>query len=220
MKDLVIVGTGGFAREIHQLVEDLNDERASWNVLGFVDDDVRKAGGSIHDLPILGTRGWLGSRPVAVALGVGATAARRHLVRSLREGGTDLSFPVLRHPRASIGNRVTIGEGTIICAGNLITTDLTIGSHVILNLDCTVGHDATIEDFVTMAPSVNISGSVRVGEGCDLGTGATVIQGVEIGEWTIVGAGAVVVRDLPPNVTAVGVPATVIKERDAGWHEA
>ena len=123
------------------------------------------------------------------------------------------------HPLAWLGNRITLGDGTVVCAGNLLTTDMTIGRHVILNLDCTVGHDAVVEDFVTVAPSVNISGNVAIGVGCDLGTGATLIQGVTIGHWTTVGAGAVVVRDLPANVTAVGVPAQPIKERPEGWQE-
>jgi hypothetical protein len=83
----------------------------------------------------------------------------------------------------------------------------------------TVSHDTRIDDFVTAAPSANISGSVQIGEGCDLGTGSAVIQGIEIGKWTVVGAGAVVVSSLPANVTAVGVPAKVIKERPDGWHE-
>ena len=96
---------------------------------------------------------------------------------------------------------------------------MTIGRHVILNLDCTVGHDAVVEDFVTSRPASTSPGNVAIGVGCDLGTGATLIQGVTIGHWTTVGAGAVVVRDLPANVTAVGVPAQPIKERPEGWQE-
>jgi sugar O-acyltransferase (sialic acid O-acetyltransferase NeuD family) len=129
-------------------------------------------------------------------------------------------FATLVHPLAWVGERVILEEGTIVCAGALMTTDIRVGRHVILNLDCTVGHDCVLEDLVTVAPSVNLSGNVHVGEGCDLGTGATLIQGVTVGAWTVVGAGAVVVRDLPANITAVGVPAQPIKERPAGWHEA
>ncbi len=119
---------------------------------------------------------------------------------------------------AWVGNRIELGEGTIICAGDRLATELSVGDHVQLNLDCTVSHDSFLRDFVTVAPGVNISGAVTVGEGCDLGTGAAIIQGVSIGHWSVVGAGAVVVRDLPANVTAVGAPAKPIKERPEGWH--
>lgn len=217
--DIVIYGTGGFAREVHQVVEDSNAEDQRWNFLGWIDDDARSVGREVHGLSVLGGVDWLVEHPqVGVLVGVGATPARRRIVRSIRDRSAN-PFPTLVHPLAWLGNRITLGDGTVVCAGNLLTTDLTIGRHVILNLDCTVGHDAVLEDFVTVAPSVNISGNVAIGAGCDLGTGATLIQGISIGHWTTVGAGAVVVRDLPANVTAVGVPAQPIKERPEGWQE-
>ena len=219
MKDLVILGTGGFAREVHQVVEDLQADRSTWNVLGFLDDDPSRTGDVVHELPVLGTSEWLeGRRGISIALGVGVTQARRRAVENIARMNPDVGFPTLIHPRSWIGNRIEVGIGTIVCAGNLLTTDLRLGNHVILNLDCTVGHDSSIEDFVTVAPSVNISGAVHVGEGCDLGTGSTIIQGITIGAWSVIGAGAVVVKDLPPNVTAVGIPAKPIKEREPGWH--
>jgi sugar O-acyltransferase (sialic acid O-acetyltransferase NeuD family) len=102
---------------------------------------------------------------------------------------------------------VELGCGNIICAGTIITVNIKIGNHVIINLDCTVGHDTVINDYVTCAPSVNISGQVEIEEGCDIGTNAAIIQGKKIGKWSIIGAGAVVSRDIPPGCTAVGVPA-------------
>lgn len=218
MTDIVVVGTGGFAREVHQLLEDAVADGEGWRVLGFLDDDPARAGDSVHDLPVLGGTSWLEGRKVAVAVGVGSSAARRVLVKRIRSEAPGSGFPTLVHPTAWIGNRISLGQGTIVCAGNALTTDLSIGDHVILNLDCTVGHDSIVEDFVTVAPSVNISGAVVVREGTDLGTGATIIQGVEIGRWSVIGAGAVVIRDIPANVTAVGTPAKPIKERAEGWH--
>ena len=217
--DVVIYGTGGFAREVHQVVEDSNAQEQRWNFLGWIDDDARsvrargarsvgaRRGRLARGSPAGRGPGRRGSDPVAMA------------DRAIDRGRSANPFPTLVHPLAWLGNRITLGEGTVVCAGSLLTTDLTIGRHVILNLDCTVGHDAVLEDFVTVAPSVNISGNVAIGVGCDLGTGATLIQGISIGHWTTVGAGAVVVRDLPANVTAVGVPAQPIKERPEGWQE-
>jgi sugar O-acyltransferase (sialic acid O-acetyltransferase NeuD family) len=218
--DLVVLGTGGFAREVHQVVEDLNQDGAGWNVLGFLDDEPSRHGIQVHDLPVLGGSQWVTGRDgIAVAIGVGATAGRRRAVRRLVDTHPAVEFPTLVHPLAWVGRRIDVGIGTVVCAGSLLTTDLRLGDHVIVNLDCTIGHDTTIGDFVTMAPSVNVSGGVEVKEGSDLGTGASIIQGITIGEWTVLGAGSVVTRDLPSNVTAVGVPAKPIKERRAGWHE-
>jgi sugar O-acyltransferase (sialic acid O-acetyltransferase NeuD family) len=219
MRDLVIVGTGGFAREVHQLVEDVNAEKSDWNVLGFIDDDPQRDEAVVHELPVLGTREWLSEREgLSVAIGVGAPSTRWRILRELAQKNPGLVFPKLVHPLAWVGRRIQMDIGVIVCAGNLLTTDLRLGSHVILNLDCTVGHDCDIRDFVTVAPSVNVSGGVRVGEGCDLGTGSTIIQGTTIGAWTVVGAGAVVVKDLPSNVTAVGIPAKPVKQREEGWY--
>ena len=220
MNDLILVGCGGFAREVLQIALDQNDEKPTWNVLGFVDDNPALHGTSIHDLPVLGGIDWLAERPdVQVNIAIGNTVVRRKLARRMSEMGVQ-RFATLIHPRAWVGRRVEIGTGSTICAGTMITTDIRLGAHTIANLDCTIGHDAVLHDFVTLAPSVNISGNVVIGAGCDMGTGAVVIQGIEIGEWSVVGAGAVVVKPLPANITAVGMPATPIKERPAGWHES
>lgn len=217
--DIVVYGTGGFAREVHQIISDVNRDQLKWNFLGFIDDDDNKWGAEIHGYPVLGGLDWLrNNSSVHVAIGIGSPVVRRRVALRI-EQACKSTLATLIHPLAWIGSHVEIGEGSIICAGTLITTDVRIGRCVILNLDCTVGHDSVLEDFVTVAPSVNISGGVRVGVGCDLGTGSAVIQGIEIGSWTIVGAGAVVIRSLPPNVTAVGVPAKVVKQREEGWYD-
>jgi len=95
--------------------------------------------------------------------------------------------------------------------GSILTVNITIGEHVIVNLDCTIGHDAIIKDYCTLYPSVNLSGNTHLNSCVELGTGCQVIQGISIDTETIVGAGAVVVRNLPANCTAVGSPAKPIK---------
>jgi sugar O-acyltransferase (sialic acid O-acetyltransferase NeuD family) len=124
----------------------------------------------------------------------------------------NLFYPVLIHPSCYIGtDQVIIGEGSIVCAGTIITVNIDIGKHVILNLACTVGHDTIIEDYCSFMPSVNISGEVKIGNGVYCGTGAKIINQLEIGENSIIGAGAVVSKTLPANCTAVGIPAKPIK---------
>ena len=219
MKDLLIFGTGGFARELHQLVEDINVVMPAWNMLGFLDGDAAKIGSQVHGLTVFGGVDYLEhmcERPVYVAIGIGNPAVRRKVVAAVTAHGA--RFATLVHPRAWVGNRITIGQGSVICAGVLATTDIAIGAHVIVNIGTTIGHDTIIEDYVTIAPTVNVSGSIVVGEGADLGTGCTIIQGKNIGAWSIIGAGSVVVKDIAADVTAVGAPAQAIKARRAGWH--
>ena len=118
-----------------------------------------------------------------------------------------MQFATIVDPSVILSKRVVIGEGTIICAGTIATVDISIGKHVIINLDCTLGHDDVIEDFVTIYPSVNVSGNVRVGECSEIGTGVQIIQGKKIKSNTIIGAGAVVIKNIDKPGTYVGVPA-------------
>jgi len=218
MNDIVIYGAGGFGREVAQLLADLNERKPRWSVLGYISDDVTLHGTISGDLPVIGGSDWVRARPqpLAVAFGVGSPALRRKLVERVR--APHVSFPPLVHPTVTMGRRVTLGEGTIVCAAAVFTVDIHVGAFSTVNLCCTIGHDVVLGEYTTLAPSVNVSGNVTVGDGTDIGTGSKVIQGVSIGEWSIVGAGAVVSRDIPANVTAVGVPAKAIKERPSGWY--
>ncbi len=216
MADLAIFGCGGFAREVAQVIRDINAVTPTWTLLGFIDDDVGKHGSTVAGLPVLGGAEWLEAHAeVSCSIGVGSPAAKRKIVSRLRR----TQFATLVHPRAWVGERVALGTGSIVCAHAAATCDITIGAHSIVNLSATIGHDARIGDYATLAPSVNISGYAQVGEGCDLGTGVALIPGAKVGAWSIVGAGSVVVSDLPENVTAVGAPARVIKTREPGWHQ-
>jgi len=217
---VVIFGAGGFAREVLELVNDINADERRYEVLGFLDDRESMWGTSLNDVPILGGIPWLTEqpRPVAVLLGIGSPATKHRVVSRLR--GVAGSFPSLVHPSVVMSKRVEQGIGTIICAGNIWTTNIRLGDFTTTNLACTVGHDVQLGSWSTIAPGVNVSGNVTIGEGCDVGTGSAIIQGVTIGEWSVVGAGAVVARDVPSNCTAVGVPAKPIKHRDPGWQLA
>jgi sugar O-acyltransferase (sialic acid O-acetyltransferase NeuD family) len=216
---VVIYGTGGHARELHQTLEDVNAEAPTFEFLGWLDDSV-PAGLDVHGVPVLGGEEWIAAHPdVAVLFGIGSPASRRRLVERSVELGAR-AFPSVVHPSAWVGNRVEIGEGSVICAGARVTTDIVIGRHVHLNTGSIVSHDCRLDDFVTVAPGARVSGAVEVGEGADVGTGSTTIQGRRIGRWSIVGAGAVVVDDVPDDATVVGVPARTIAERVPGWHEA
>jgi sugar O-acyltransferase (sialic acid O-acetyltransferase NeuD family) len=209
---LVIFGAGGLGREVLLLLRQLNEAQPSWQVRGFYDDHAPTTP-TVGGLPYLGTSADLNAtaEPLAVAVAVGSSASRAAVMARLTS--EQLSFPSIVHPAVALGpmQRIALGAGCIIQQGCLLTCDITLGRFVLLNLGCTVGHDATLADFCSLMPHANVSGAARLEQGVYLGTNATVIQGVQIGENTILGAGAVAVRDLPANVTAVGVPAKPVK---------
>ena len=211
MKKIIIIGASGFGREVAWLVERINETTPTWELLGFLDDNPDIQGTIINTYPVLGTcEAVLDYREAYFVCAVAAAQVRRKIIRKIEEL-VKLKFTTLIDPSVIKSERVQIGEGCILCAGNIITVDIHIGNHVIINLDCTIGHDAVINDFVTVYPSANISGITEIGEAVEIGTGTQIIQGKKIGNDTFVGAGAVVVKDLPEKCTAVGSPAIPIK---------
>ncbi|TYZ24511.1 acetyltransferase [Selenomonas ruminis] len=208
MKDLVIIGDGGFAKEVEWLVERINQKEPTWNFLGFI-DKVKNKPQVIGDDDFVLNYGH--ELNVVIAIG---TSNIRDKIYNRYKRNSKIKFPNLLDPDVKHSTKITMGEGNIICAGTIMTVDISIGNCNIINLDCTVGHDVHIDDFVTINPSVNISGNTHISNGCNIGTGTQIIQGLIIEHNTIVGAGAVVNKDLPANCTAVGVPAKVIKVRE------
>lgn len=216
---LVIYGAGGFGREVLQIVKDLNRVAPTWDCRGFLVDSGFVAEQRVHGLPVLGDAEWLRNHvDVQVIVAVGSPAGRRRITRRIAAYGNQ--FATLIHPRAWIGDHVEIPAGCVICAGALITTDIFLGAHTHVNIGSTIGHDAKISDFVTISPGCNVSGGVRLEEGVELGSGAVIVPGVSVGAWSVIGANAVVSKDIPRDCTAVGMPARPIKFRQANWQDA
>lgn len=217
MERVLVLGAGGFSREVLDVVLAKRAAGEELEPLGFVDDSRDSWGTRLNGFLVLGGLDWLESQKdeqIRVICGIGNPAARKGMVSRAKDIGA--SFTNLVHPSAVMTEFVTMGSGVVVTAGCILTNQITIGNHVHLNLGATVGHDCQIADLCTIAPGVHLSGNVRLGEGCDIGTGAVILQGVTIGQWSIVGAGAVVTKDIPPHTTSVGVPAKVIRRRDAG----
>ncbi|MEK4060364.1 MULTISPECIES: acetyltransferase [Paenibacillus] len=212
MQDLVLIGAGGFGREVAWLVSNINKIQETWNIIGFIDENPVLTGSTINGFPVLGGIEWLEStdKHIFICCTIGNPILREKMI-SIASKCSNVSFATLIDPSVLLSEFVEIGEGSIICAGSILTVNITIGRHVIINLDCTIGHDAIINDFCTLYPSVNVSGSTIIKSNVEVGTGTQIIQGITIEEGTIVGAGAVVVKGLPANCTAVGSPAKPIK---------
>lgn len=211
MKQLIIYGAGGFAREVAWLVERINKVNPEWNILGYIDDNQDNHGMIINGYPILGGADYLDQfENIAVTIAVGKSITREKIVLKLLDK-KQLYFPNLIDPSVIFSQEIKFGHGAIICANTVLTTNIEIGNFPIINLNCTVGHDVVIEDYVTLLPSVNISGNSLLQKCSDLGTQTIVIPQKTVGAYSIIGAGAVVTKDIPKNCTAVGIPANPIK---------
>lgn len=207
MDKIAIYGAGGFGREVKMLI----DQIGKYEFIGYFDDSVVK-GSKINGSVILGGIKELNAYPekILLVLAFANPNQKAKLIESITN--SNISHPILIHPSCIIGNNMNkIGEGSIICASTIITVNVDIGSHVILNLGCTVGHDTRIGSYSSFMPAVHISGEVEISDRVYCGTGVNIINQIKIGEGTIVGAGALVHKNLPPNCTAVGFPAKPIK---------
>lgn len=214
MKDLIVIGAGALGREVAQLIKDINHDKNEWNFLGFIDETLEKQGTIVNNTPVLGGFDWCERnrcRSIWAVCAVGNTRDKFGLIQKAHTCG--LNFANLIHPGVARNEFIEIGIGNIICWGTFLSVNIKIGSFVTINPGCGIGHDTVIEDFVTLYWDVTLSGNVLINEGCEIGSKAAVIQKRTVGRWSILGAGAVVIRDIPEDCTAVGIPAKPIKFR-------
>ncbi len=180
-----------------------------WEPTGFYDDG-KRMGEEVGGLHVLGAMEHLlqADRDTHVVIAIGNTQTKKTLALALARNPF-LHFPVLIHPRAIIQDvrRVIIGQGSIISAGAILTTDIRVGDHVLVNLNSTIGHDVHIGHYCSVMPGVNIAGEVSIGEGVLIGSGANVLNGIRVGDHSRVGAGSVVTKAVADHSTVVGVPA-------------
>ncbi|MBT3935336.1 MAG: acetyltransferase [Bacteroidetes bacterium] len=212
-KKIAIIGHGGFGREVLTIINAINQIEPTWEMLGFFDD--QKENELIDEFPYLGSVSDINlvKTEVYLAVGIGISSVKKEIVSKITN--PMITFATLIHPSVIFGNpkSIKVGKGTIIGANSIITTNVEIGNYVLLNLACTVGHDTIIRDYSSFMPTVNISGEVVVNAGVYVGTGVQIINQLQIGEDTVIGAGSVVTKNLPANCTAVGIPANIIKQR-------
>lgn len=197
---LYVIGAGGHAKVVVSTLQ-----AAGVEVDALLDDDPLKAGVQIAGVPVL--HGLNGLEKLAFRVrGVIAIGDNR-LRRQLAGRFPQVDWQTAVHPHAYVYPSVQIGVGTVVFAGAVIQPDAIIGKHCIINTGATVDHDCHIGDDCHIAPGCHLAGGVKLGEGVLMGIGSAAIPGVSVGAWTTVGAGGVVVDDLPAGVLAMGVPA-------------
>jgi sugar O-acyltransferase (sialic acid O-acetyltransferase NeuD family) len=210
MTPLVIIGAGGFGREVHSIIAALVEDGADWVVEGFVDDSPHEAHrrqvtrlgcelvGSVRDLACRTT-------PFSAVIAVGSAAARSAISSALADAL--VTYPVLVHPDATVGRGVTFAPGAVVAPGARLSTNIVVGRHVQVDQNVTVGHDSVLQEFSRLNPQACVSGSVQVGAGALVGANATILQGLAVGDDATVGAGAVVTHDVAASSVVKGVPA-------------
>ena len=209
--EIVVVGAGGFGRETLDVIEAINEAgRARFDVLGVADDSPSEA--NVERLRARGYRVLGTIREVVEAhrAGVFAAAIGDPTVRRVvadRLAGAGWAAATLIHPAAVVGSAAEIREGTIVCAGVQVSTNVRIGRHVHLKPNATIGHDTRLASYVSVNPGAVISGDVDIEADVLVGAGAVVLQGLRIGASSTVGASSCLTKDLPPGAVAKGVPA-------------
>ena len=201
-KDVIVIGAGGHAKVIADIVRKSGD-----NLVGFLDDS-KEAGTEFFDAFILGNTDSYGEyQDKEFIIAIGNNATREKIALKLQ----GVSFYTAIHPTAVIAEGVCVGEGTCVMANAVMNADAKIGKHCIINTASVVEHDNVISDYVHISPAAALAGTVTVGKGTHIGIGANVKNNTEICAEVVVGAGAVVVKNIAEAGTYVGVPARKVK---------
>lgn len=212
MKPLLIIGAGGVGREATLIVEAINRVHPTWDLVGFI-DDFAPIGKMYNGVTVLGSLSILEQykEPIYVVCAIANYAVKKKIIMNIKELYPWVKFAKLIHPRVDLNPFMSIGEGCIIYQQVMMTVDVVVGNHVIVCASTGIGHDSVIKDYCDILWNCNISGHVTLEEGCFVGSGATIIQGLKIGPQTKVGAGSVVLKSTYGYCTIVGAPAKVVR---------
>jgi sugar O-acyltransferase (sialic acid O-acetyltransferase NeuD family) len=209
IEPLLLVGAGGFAREVAQAVHAINSVQPRFQLIGHLDDDERLHGRDVDGVPVIGSIAAVTSYPAArLIVCTGSPSdyfSRKRIVERLRLAPA--RFATIVHPQASVAMTATIAEGTVLLATAVVTARASIGRHVAVMPGVTITHDDVIGDYATFGAGARLAGGAVVEEGAYVGAGVLVREGRRIGAWSLVGMGAVVLHDVPPAEVWVGCPA-------------
>lgn len=208
MKEIVIIGAGDFGKEVAWLIEDINKQKPTYIILGYLDDDINKIKRVYNGYQCLGPIAYLNTlnqnHHACAVIAMQNGDVRKKILESLPEFD---AWETLIHPSVHCSETSHIGKGCIVCANTNISVNTTIGDQCIFNIAGTVGHDCEIGDYVSVMSGAVISGHVQIGENAYLGSNSTIIPGIKVGAHAKVGAGSVAIRKVKEGTTVMGVPA-------------
>lgn len=206
MKNIVVVGAGGFGKEVAWIAK-----RCGREVLGFLDGTLDKQNTKVMGLDVLGplenAKNYMDCEFI---IAIGNPRSRKKIVDTFFNN-EQFNFATLIDPLSIIGENVLIGSGSVICAGAILTVDISMGKHIIVNLNSTIGHDVCIKDYVTIAPNSSISGNILLNDLVEIGTNATLREKLVVDEGAIVGMGTVLTKNVAKNNVMIGNPAKLLK---------
>lgn len=208
MKDIIIVGASGFGREVLQWIKDVNVVKPTWNIKGFIDDNLYALEGYPCDYKVLGTiKDWIPSENEEFVMAIASPVIKEKLVTMLKSRGA--VFATVVHPTSIIGGFCEIGEGLVVTPRAKISPNVHIGNFVTV-LGCGIGHDAEIGDFSTICGYCAVSGHVKVGKRVFIATSAVIAPSKKIGDDAYVGMGSMVIKSVKAGCKVMGNPAKKI----------
>lgn len=205
MKRLAILGASGHGGVVADIALS-----SGWDTVEFY-DDAFPTKSSTDYFPIQGDLVSLlenSSSYDGFHVAIGDNKTRLNILNQLL--ALDLSCPNIIATSSVVSQSVSLGVGISIMANVVVGLNTKLGNGAILNTSCSVDHDCNISAGVHISPGSHLAGDVSVGLCSWIGIGSTIIQGKVVGDDTIIGAGSVVISDIPDNVTAVGFPSKII----------
>lgn len=218
-RSLVLLGAGGTAREVIDLVAAQARMGLADRIVAILDDDPSRFAGNLRGIPITGGLGSAHDFPHEFWFVDTLGSPHNYLARPERIGSLGIAdgrFATLVHPAAAVSDSATLGAGSVVLAFAAIGADARLGAHVTMLPGATVSHDSEVDDWSVLATGVIVSGSTRVGRCCYVGAGAVLIDGCSVGAGALVGMGSVVLRDVPPGSVVAGNPAKAIRPERLG----
>lgn len=207
MKNLVIAGAGAFGRELLDWCKHINSQQPTWSIRGFIDDDLNALDGYRCDYGLIGGISDYEPGPDEyVALAVADPDSKERIVKLLKTRGAQ--FATIIHPRALVSEFAEVGEGVVMYPNVLLGPNTRVGDFVTLLSGA--GHDAVIEDYATVSSLCDLCGHVHIGRKAFIASHASIIPGKKVGDGAYVGAGSVVIRNVPAGKTVFGNPAKAI----------